>query len=155
MFTNKGIRPFVASLMMLQTICCSSSFASATNDRQATPEVVNPGENAKKYQLETEKGLFTVEISIQNDFAVGTNMFDLIIQDRDGQNVENARVMIVPWMSEHVHSVRELPVITDKNDGVYHVENLQLNMGGKWEIRIRIIKGGVQDKAVLELPEVS
>jgi hypothetical protein len=154
MFANKGIRPCMACIIILQTICFSSSITFAANDGQATSELVNPGENAKKYQVETEKGLFTVEISIQNDFAVGMNKFDMIIRDRDGQNVEDARILIVPWMSEHVHSISAQPVVTDKSGGVYHVENVHMNMKGKWEIRIRIIKGGVQDKVVLELPDV-
>ena len=64
MFANKGIRLSVACLMMLQTISFSSSLASAANDSQATQEVVNPEEDVKKYQVETEKGLFTIEISI-------------------------------------------------------------------------------------------
>lgn len=149
------LKLFVACLVTLQIICFSASLASAAQDGQATLEVVNPGENVKKYRVETEKGLFTVEISIQNDFAVGMNMFDLLIHDRDGQRVENASVMLVPWMSEHAHSTASLPDITDKSGGVYHIEKLHLNMKGKWQIRIRVIKGGVQDKAVIELPDVS
>ncbi|UCE78462.1 MAG: FixH family protein [Nitrospiraceae bacterium] len=155
MCVNKGIRPFVAYLIMLQIICFSASFVPAAQDSQAPPEVINPSENARKYQLETEKGLFTLEISIQNDFTVGMNMFDLLVRDREGQNVKDARILIVPWMPEHAHSISENVSITEKSDGSYHVENVQLNMKGNWEIRIRIIQGGVTDKAVLKLSDVS
>ncbi len=151
MFVSKGIRLFVTCLSILLMTCFSVSFASAAYHDQVPPEEVNPSENARKYQLETEKGLFFLEISIQNDFTIGMNMFDLLVRDRDGQNVENAMVLIVPWMPEHAHSVRENAAITDKSGGSYHIENIHLNMKGKWQLNIRIIKGGVQDKAVMEL----
>jgi hypothetical protein len=151
MYANKGIRFFMACLFVLQTTCFSAPFVSAAQDDQAPLEVINPSENARKYHIETEKGLFSLEIRIQNDFTIGMNMFDLLVRDRDGQNVENAMVLIVPWMPEHAHSVSENVAITDKSGGSYHVEKIHLNMEGKWQIKIRIIKGGVQDKAVMDL----
>jgi hypothetical protein len=129
MFANKGIRFFMACLFVLQTTCFSAPFVSAAQDDQAPLEVINPSENARKYHIETEKGLFSLEIRIQNDFTIGMNMFDLLVRDRDSENV----------------------AINDKSGGSYHVEKIHLNMEGKWQIKIRIIKGGVQDKAVMDL----
>lgn len=112
-------------------------------------------QDVKKYQLDTENGLFKIEISIQNDFTLGNNLFDMHILTREGKYVKAARVLVVPWMADHIHGVGALPIVTDKSGGVYHVENVELNMKGPWEIKIRIIYEGVTDKAVLELPDIS
>lgn len=95
----------------------------------------------------TEKGLFTLELSVAaGGLKTGTNSFDITVRDRSGKYVEGARLTVVPWLQEKNHGVWEKPVVTERGDGKYHVENVAIAMAGRWHIRIIVAKGTQEDR---------
>lgn len=105
--------------------------------------------------LVTEKGMFSVEMSIpDNRLKVGVNTVDIIIHEERDRDVTGAEVSFTPWMPEMGHGVFTPPVIKEKGNGLYTVENIVLVMGGHWEFRINIKWGSSVDNVVFDFPYV-
>jgi hypothetical protein len=103
----------------------------------------------------TEKGLFSVEMVIkEKELKVGVNTLDIIVHDNNSKDVVSAIVTVVPWMPEMGHGVFEKPVVRERGGGLYSVENIILIMGGRWELRIKIGKGAVEDTVTFDFPDV-
>ncbi len=132
----------------------------ATTKTQSTQEPKHKHDKFTKHLadsqlLVTEKGLYSVEMAISGKrLLVGVNNIDLIVHDANDTDVKQAEIEFTPWMPEMGHGVFDPPVLTEKGDGLYRVENVVLVMGGHWEIRINIKKDGVEDKVVFDFPYV-
>ncbi|MCK5427237.1 MAG: FixH family protein [Thermodesulfovibrionia bacterium] len=110
---------------------------------------------ADSTMLTTEKGLYSVEMSIpEKSLKVGVNTVDLIIHDKNDRVVTGAEITFTPWMPEMEHGVFEEPVIVEKGSGLYRIENIILVMSGHWEIRINVKKGNMIDKIVFDFPDI-
>ncbi len=102
-----------------------------------------------------EKGLYSVELVLKSgELKKGANELDLIIHDNKDHDVVGAEISIQPWMPEMGHGIDIEPVIEEKGGGLYHVSNLVLTMGGHWELRVGVNKGGVSDVASFDFPQV-
>ncbi len=105
--------------------------------------------------LVTEKGMFSVEMAIpDNRLKVGVNTVDIIIHEERDRDVTGAKISFTPWMTEMGHGVFTPPVIKEKGNGLYTVENIVLVMGGHWEFRINIKWGSSVDNVVFDFPYV-
>jgi hypothetical protein len=63
----------------------------------------------------------------------------LLIQDAHNHAAENATIAIDGGMPQHGHGLPTAPRVTRSlGSGRYQVEGLKFNMGGWWEIRLRI-----------------
>jgi hypothetical protein len=103
----------------------------------------------------TEKGLFSVEMVIkEKELKVGVNTLDIIVHDKNDKDVVGADITVVPWMPEMGHGVFEKPVVREMGGGLYSVENIILIMGGRWELRIKVGKGAVEDTVTFDFPDV-
>jgi FtsP/CotA-like multicopper oxidase with cupredoxin domain len=103
----------------------------------------------------TDQGLFSVELSIPaKRLLVGVNTFDLIIHDQDDRDVTGADITVTPWMPEMGHGVFDEPVVVEKGNGLYTIENIILVMGGHWEFRINVKKGRKEDKVIFDFPYI-
>lgn len=97
----------------------------------------------------TEKGLFTVSMTVDGkDLAVGPNALVLAIRDRQNRDLTGAEVAVTPWMPEHGHGVWEKPLVTERANGNYRVENVVLIMSGRWDLKVSVRKGTEEDQAV-------
>jgi FtsP/CotA-like multicopper oxidase with cupredoxin domain len=124
---------------------------SAMHNHGARKEV----QTGKSSMLITEKGLFNVGMAIhEKRLRVGVNTFSLVIQDKREKEVTGAKITITPWMPEMGHGVFEPPVVVEKGNGLYAVENIILVMGGHWEIRINVKKGDTEDTVVFDFPHI-
>ncbi|MDA8432773.1 MAG: FixH family protein [Nitrospiraceae bacterium] len=104
----------------------------------------------------TDKGLFGVEIVVKGDrLKVGPNALDVIIHDKDDRDVAGAELTVTPWMPSMGHGVFEKPVVTERGGGVYSVGNVDLIMGGRWELKVLVKKDGAEDNATFDFPDVS
>lgn len=105
--------------------------------------------------LVAEKGLFSVEMSFPDKkLKVGVNMFELDIHEDRDRDVTGAKITVTPWMPEMGHGVFEPPVVREKGNGTYIVENVVLVMGGHWEFRIHIKWGDTEDNVVFDFPYI-
>ncbi len=103
----------------------------------------------------TDKGLFSIEMVVkEKELKTGVNTVDLIIHGENDRDVVNADITVTPWMPEMGHGVFEQPVITEKGGGLYNVENIILIMGGHWELRLNIKRGGLEDNVIFDFPDV-
>lgn len=103
----------------------------------------------------TDKGLFGVELVVKGDrLKVGSNSIDIIIHDKDDRDVMGAELEVTPWMPSMGHGVFEKPVIMERGGGVYSVSNIDLAMGGHWELKILVKQGGLEDRAAFDFPDV-
>jgi hypothetical protein len=110
----------------------------------------------------TDRGLFSVEMVIkggklvaynvemtEEQKAARENVIDIIIHDQMGRDVTGATIDVLPWMPESGggHSTLNPPVITEKGNGLYRLENLFFHHKGYWVIKISIRKDKVRDSA--------
>ncbi|MGC2062045.1 MAG: FixH family protein [Thermodesulfovibrionales bacterium] len=103
----------------------------------------------------TEKGLFSAEMVIKGkELKVGVNTLDIIVHDKNDKDLVGAEITVVPWMPEMGHGVFEKPVVRERGGGLYSVENIIIIMGGRWELRIKIGKGTVEDTVTFNFPDV-
>jgi hypothetical protein len=103
----------------------------------------------------TDKGLFGVEMVVKgNELKAGANTLDIIIHDKDDKDVAGAELTVTPWMPSMGHGVFEKPVVTERGGGLYSVGNINLIMGGHWELRFEVKKDGLEDNATFDIPDV-
>jgi len=98
-------------------------------------------------------GRFGLELVVEGrELKKGMNRLDIIVHDRNDQDVEGAEIALIPWMTDMGHGVDEAPVVADLGDGLYRVSNINIIMAGNWELRIAVRKGDVEDTAVFSFP---
>lgn len=108
--------------------------------------------HAQELSKMTGNGLFSVELVTKNaGLQVGVNTFDVIVRDKSGKNVTGAEITVVPWMPEMGHGVFEKPVVKEKRDGTYGVENVIPIMAGHWELRLKIKKDNAEDNVTFAI----
>jgi YtkA-like len=104
----------------------------------------------------TEKGLFGIELVVKGGrFKVGDNTMDVIIHDKNDQDVAGADLTVTPLMPSMGHGVFEEPVVMERGGGMYSVSNINLIMGGHWELKIQASKGGLEDSATFDLGDIT
>jgi hypothetical protein len=103
----------------------------------------------------TDSGLFSVEIvTPSSELKVGLNTLNLIVHERLDLELTGAVVTITPWMPDMGHGVTVEPEIKEKGGGLYAAENVGFSMTGRWELRITVKKGGVEDTVVFDFPDI-
>ena len=101
----------------------------------------------------TANGLYSVKIVIKDQaLNVGVNTFDIIVRDKNGKEVTDAEINVVPWMPEMGHGVFDKPVVKEKGGGTYSVDNVVLIMEGRWEMRLKIKKDNAEDNVTFAFP---
>jgi hypothetical protein len=103
----------------------------------------------------TENGEFSVEVLLPDKkVEMGVNRVDLIIHNREDQDVAGARITVEPWMPSMGHGVMERPVVNEKGGGLYNVSNVIFSMTGDWELRIEITSESTTDTVKIHMPGV-
>ena len=128
------MKSFFICLCLL--LCSAAAYAESPKD---APGLSQP----------SEKGAFVLELALNgNELRNGANQLELSVRDRSGKGVEGAEITVVPWMPSMGHGVWDKPVVTERGGGNYHVENVIIIMGGRWDLRVNIRKGKLQDRAL-------
>jgi len=97
----------------------------------------------------TEKKLFVLEMDFGNGITKGKNNFFLVLKNHDGLAIRKASVMVIPFMTAHGHGSSANPVVSEKADGKYQVENVVFQMMGEWDMTIKLTKDGMSDSLKL------
>lgn len=106
-----------------------------------------------KVTKSTEKGLFSVDMLYKGEVINGRNVANLRVRDSEGRPLEGAEIEITPWMPEMGHGVPYVPEVTEKGGGLYNIV-FHFTMTGRWELKMVIRKGDVEDNVVFEFPDV-
>jgi hypothetical protein len=144
---------------LILTLLLASCASTMQNTKVDEKHVHDDGEFTKHYEESlfqvTAKGMYSVELVLkEHDLKTGINAVDIIIHDKTDRDIVGADIEVIPWMPDMGHGVFEKPVITEKGGGLYAVENIILIMSGRWELRVNIKEGGIEDKAVFDFPDV-
>jgi len=112
-------------------------------------------EGVGSFTKTTEKGMFTVELNLEREkLSVGKNTADVTIRDNHKKAVTGARLTIRPHVARHGETSIIRPSVTEKGDGIYHVENIYIDMLGDWELKVTVRKDDTEDSVVFDFPGV-
>jgi YtkA-like len=131
-------------LSILLALLAASSLACGSEDAGSTGgpghQHSEGGEHdhfSQGMRRATDQGLY--EVTLYSDPAppaVGTNTFTLGVTGSDGASLTGATVSVTPSMPSHGHGSNADPVVIEEGAGVYHVENVVLQMMGIWQFDI-------------------
>jgi hypothetical protein len=86
------------------------------------------------------EGEFGAVVSIQSAVPgppeKGDNVWQLLIEDADGDGMDELDLLVAPFMPDHGHGSPVDPVVTPDDGPGEYVVDLVFNMGGFWEISI-------------------
>jgi len=144
------MRAFMALLLLL--VPCAAEAGEGHGKGDFTRH-----KSGSRFMVTAEKH-FSIEMELEGGMLKeGGNKAEIVIHDSSDKDVKGARITLTPWMPDMGHGVPEKPVVKEE-EGLfgsrYHVENLMINMGGRWEILVEVEKGGVKDGAVFDFADV-
>lgn len=79
--------------------------------------------------------------------AIDDNSWIVSVTDGEGAAVDNATIVVTPWMPSHGHGSAVEAVVTELDTpGEYELDPVNLHMLGLWEVTLDIsAEGGVED----------
>jgi hypothetical protein len=78
----------------------------------------------------------------------GLSVVTLIITDaQSGEAKDGLELSVVPWMPAMGHGTSVKPIVAAEGGGEYLVSNVNMYMGGAWDLRIAIANATDQDAA--------
>ncbi|MEW6408813.1 MAG: hypothetical protein AB1488_01705, partial [Nitrospirota bacterium] len=115
-----------------------------------------PFNYADAEQIQTESGLFLVEIHIEKGgLKIGGNKpIKLILRDSSGNPIEGAFIKATPWCAEHGHGSSKQTIVREKDRGLYIIDNIYLQMKTKWNLIVEIKYKNKEDSVAIPLPKV-
>ncbi len=133
----------IAILLTLLLLLCPAAYGAEPGKSSPSPAT------AGRLSMTTATGAFTIDLSLRGDaLAPGVNSVDLAVRDKAGKGVGGAKVVVTPWMPSQGHGVWDKPEVTEQGGGKYHVENIKIALEGRWELKVSIRSGAVEDRAV-------
>jgi hypothetical protein len=93
------------------------------------------------------KGVVKIEVVMTPNPPVrGSNSARATIMSMDGVPEDGLTVTVRPWMPSMGHGTSVTPTVTPLGGGVYQLDDLDLFMPGRWELRMTLT-GPVNDSA--------
>ncbi len=103
----------------------------------------------------SEEGKFIVDMIIKGStLKKGKNVVHMMIYDSNKEHLAGLNIEVTPWMTTMGHGVMLVPRVTEKGNGKYRIEDIQITMKGLWALRIKIVKDDIEDMVVFEFPDV-
>jgi inner membrane protein involved in colicin E2 resistance len=98
---------------------------------------------AKESTVQKKAGDYSVEIKMDRESpVVGSNSMEIMIQDKAGKAVTDAKVVVTASMP----AMPGMPAMENKADakldGGKYKAKIDLSMGGSWNMSVRITQGG-------------
>lgn len=98
---------------------------------------------AKDYTVQKKAGDYSVDIRMdRNPPVVGANNVEIVIKDKAGKAVTDAKVLVTAAMP----AMPGMPAMENKAeaslDGGKYKAKVDLSMGGSWNMSVRITQGG-------------
>lgn len=99
-----------------------------------------------------EKGEVSVEVLLdEKEYKIGRDVIGIVIHNRHDEDVERAKLQVTVVPSE---GAAALLTVKEKGDGLYTAMGLDVRRTGRWELRIKISKKGIEDSSVFVFPDV-
>ena len=111
---------------------------------------------AKSITQTTKNKKFSVTMTTPDEgLTVGKNSISLKIYDADDYEVVGATVNIKPWMPGMGHGVFLDPIIQEKNNGVYEVDDVGISMPGHWQLVVSVKTDSIFDQTTFEFENIA
>jgi hypothetical protein len=95
----------------------------------------------------SEKGQVSIEVLLdEKEYKIGKDVIGIVVHDRHDEDVEGARLEVT------VAGSAEPLKATEKGGGLYLVPAAGFPKDGKWELRIAVKKGKIDDGAAFSYP---
>lgn len=177
----KRILPVLVTLAVILTGCAAKQDQSGTGHAQSAPamepeqtgtvsgdspaNVINRESAMENVPEPEEPDYATAKMSVNEVYNISyrsvggairvgrTLSWELTISDKDGQPVNDARVLLAGNMPGKEYSLPVTPVVTRAGfAGLYRVEDLLFNMPGRWTISVEIMAdNGMPDSVTFDL----
>ena len=96
----------------------------------------------------SEKGQVSIELLLdEKEYKIGKGVVGIVVHDRHDGDVEGAKLMVTTGGSA------EPLKVTEKGGGLYLVPSDGLPKDGRWELRIAVKTGKIDDRAAFSYPE--
>ena len=79
----------------------------------------------------------------------GTNTMKLEVRDESGAPVDNATIVVTPFMPVHGHGSAVAPLVTSVGGGTYDVTKVYLSMAGLWQLKVSVTRPGAAPQEAL------
>ena len=94
------------------------------------------------------KGEVSIEILLdEKEYRIGKDVIGIVVHDRHDEDVEGAKLEV--RAGENTQPLK----VTEKGGGLYLVSAASFPKDGKWELRIAVRKGKIDDGAAFSYPE--
>jgi hypothetical protein len=98
---------------------------------------------AGEYAVQKKAGDYSLDIRMdRNPPVVGTNNVEIVVMDKAGKAVTDAKVQVTASMP----AMPGMPAMENKAeakpDGGKYKAKIELSMGGSWNMSVRITQGG-------------
>jgi hypothetical protein len=101
----------------------------------------------------TDKELYSAEVLLfDRNLKVGRNDFDIVIHDRNDNDVEDAYIEIIARTPKNQFEAK--PNIMGSLPGLYSIYKLNLPRAGNWELFIKISHNKLEDSVVFDFSNV-
>jgi len=95
----------------------------------------------------TEKGQVSIEVLLdEKEYKIGSDMIGIVIHDSRDEDVEETKVLVT--VSETAEPLK----VKEKGGGLYLVPGSGLPKQGRWELRISVKKGQIDDRVTFSFP---
>ncbi len=132
---------FVAVCLLFFWGYAQEPLAQKTNHTYTNSSHMKPHYAGGHFKV-TDNGIYSLELRLKNNkLVVGRNQADVIIHRDTGsqaKDVVSASINVIAWMPDHNHGVMTMPIFKERGAGLYTVENLDIIMEGRWELRFKI-----------------
>lgn len=146
MFLKSSLPLSLAALLVL------SLSTAACGDDDDNGDNGNNGDHSQVQSVASDDGHFEATFEPDPDPPVsGDNAVTLSLVDGDGDPVEGAELTVEPWMPGHGHgspTEEDIEAHSTDDDGVYHIHNINYNMGGFWELHVDVSGDDLPDDRV-------
>ncbi len=130
--------------MITMVLCLFLLSPAAHGADDATPDAPRQ----KSMVRTSDNGQFTMEMALAGkELKQGPNTLDITLRDKVGKAVRGAELTVTPWMPMMGHGVWDKPEVTERENGVYHVENVKIIMNGLWELKVTVRRGAGEGRA--------
>lgn len=107
-----------------------------------------------KWEEQSKEGAFAIAIyPVDGEILVGRFQEWVVkVSDRNGQDVNNARVVFNGGMPSHGHGMASDPQVTShEGQGQYGVEGVKFTMAGPWQMNVIVQTSDAADKATFDI----
>jgi hypothetical protein len=102
----------------------------------------------------TQNQIFSVELLLSGPLGVGENSMQMVVHNRQDQDVEGAEVKVRAFPEGQEPSARTHEA-SDLGHGLYSVHHVEVASPGRLIVAVDVSKGGESGTAYFEFPEVA